>query len=97
MNIDNKLDILKQIKQVDAPPFLLTRIRQQIENLSNVEVPVKWKWAFAVSSVLILALNISILLQSNDQTEATSKTKANGIENVVNSMNLTTTNQLYNE
>ena len=95
MNIDNKLDILKQIKQVDAPPFLLTRIRQQIENLGNVEAPVKWKWAFAVSSVLILALNISILLKSNDKTEATSK--SGGIENVFKSMNLTTTNQLYNE
>lgn len=95
MNIDNKLDLLKQIKAVDAPPFLLTRIRQQIDNLNNVEAPVKWKWAFAVSAVLISALNISILFTSNDKTVVTDK--AAGIESVVSSMNLTNTNQLYNE
>ncbi|MGB4844141.1 MAG: hypothetical protein WBP16_06735 [Ferruginibacter sp.] len=95
MNIDNKLDLLKQIKAVDAPPFLLTRIRQQIDNLNNVEAPVKWKWAFAVSAVLIMALNISILFTSNDKTVDTDK--AAGIETVVSSMNLTNTNQLYNE
>lgn len=95
MNIDNKLDLLKQIKEVDAPPFLLTRIRQQIENLSNVEAPVKWKWAFAASAILILALNISVFFKSADTTASTAKNS--GIENVVNSMNLTTTNDLYNE
>lgn len=95
MNIDNKLDLLKKIKEVDAPPFLLTRIRQQIENLNNVEAPVKWKWAFAVSAVLILALNISILFTSSGKTVTTNK--ADGIESVVSSMNLTNTNQLYNE
>ncbi len=95
MNIDNKLDLLKQIKEVEAPLFLLTRIKQQIENLGNVEAPVNWKWAFAVSAVLILTLNISILFKSNDTTEVIGK--SGGIENVVKSMNLTTTNQLYNE
>lgn len=95
MNIDNKLDLLKQIKEVDAPPFLLTRIRQQIENLSNVEAPVKWKWAFAASAILILALNISVFFKSADTTAAAGKNS--GIENVVNSMNLTTTNDLYHE
>ncbi len=95
MNINTKLDLLKQIKQVDAPPFLLTRIRQQIDNLSNVEAPVKWKWAFAASAILILALNVSIFFKYDDTTASAGKNT--GIENVVNSMNLTTSNQLYNE
>jgi len=95
MNIDNKLDLLKQIKEVDAPPFLLTRIRQQIANLNNVEAPVKWKWAFAASAILILALNVSIFFKSDETTASTGKNTE--IENVVKSMNLTNSNNLYNE
>jgi len=95
MNIDDKLNLLKQIKEVDAPPFLLTRIRQQIDNLANVEAPVKWKWAFAASAIFIMALNVSILFKSNDTTVSAGKNA--GIENVVKSMNLTSTNNLYNE
>lgn len=93
MSIYKKLDLLKQIKEVDAPPFLLTRIRQQINNLGATEAPVKWKWAFALTSVVILAFNISILLTST--TSAT--TKNAGVENIVKSMNLSTQNDLYNE
>jgi hypothetical protein len=93
MNIDNKLNLLKQIKQVDAPPFLLTRIRQQIDNLGNVEAPVKWKWAFALTSIVIMMLNISIYLKANVFAEK----KTTGIENVINEMNLSTKNDLYNE
>lgn len=92
MNIDNKLDVLKEIKEVDAPPFLLTRIRQQIQSLQDAPAPVKWKWAFAVSTILVLALNISILFKSTD-----TQTTKPGIENVVKSMNLSSSNSLYNE
>jgi hypothetical protein len=93
MNIDKKLDLLKQIKEVDAPPFLLTRINQQINNPGNTGASLKWKWAFALASVVILALNISILL-----TASSTATKKNvGVESVVNAMNLSTQNDLYNE
>ena len=98
MNIDNKLDLLKQIKEVDAPPYLLTRIRQQIESSGAAQAPVKWKWAFAFAAVFILAFNISILLQTtanNKQSE--NITKKAGLENVISTMNLTTTNDLYHE
>ncbi len=93
MNIDNKLDLMKQIREVDAPPFLLTRIRQQIQNLDNVEAPVKWKWAFAVISVAILVFNVSIFLKTVNTTEG----KTTGIETVISSMNLAATNNIYNE
>lgn len=98
MNIDNKLDELKRIKQVDAPPFLLTRIRQQIQNLGEVEAPVKWKWAFAATSVLILALNISILIKSsrNDVGQDSAANKAT-IENVISSLNLSSAIDFYHE
>lgn len=93
MNIDNKLNLLKQIKEVEAPPFLLTRIRQRIQNFDDVEAPVSWKWAFAITSVLILVLNISFFLNSANSTEE----NTTGIETVVNSMHIATTNNIYNE
>jgi hypothetical protein len=93
MNIDNKLDLLKQIKEVDAPPFLLTRIRQRINNSGNAEAPVKWKWAFALTSIVIMMLNGTIFLKST----VTSEKKTTGVENVINGMNLSTKNDLYNE
>lgn len=93
MSIDKKLDSLKRIKAVDAPPFLLTRIRQRINNLGTAEAPVKWKWIFALTSVFVLTLNISILF-----TSSTAATKKNaGIDNIVNTMSLSSQNDLYNE
>ncbi len=92
MNIDKKLDLLKQIRQVDAPPFLLTRIRQQLHTLANTEAPVKWKWAFAVTAIVILALNVSILLKTSGSEE-----KNAGIKEVFTNMQLSPTNALYHE
>ena len=91
MNIDKKLDALKKIEQVDAPPFLLTRIKQQIQNLENASAPVKWRWAFAVIAVVIIALNLSVFFNNNITK------KSNGIETVVSTMQLSNTNALYNE
>lgn len=92
MNIDNKLNVLKGIKEVDAPPFLLTRIRQGIQSLQYAPAPVKWKWAFAGTAIIILALNLSIVFKTTDP-----QSTEPGIENVVKSMNLSSANNLYNE
>ena len=99
MNIDLQLERLKRIAKVDAPPFLLTRIKEQIRQKGLHEAPVQWRWAFAATAVLTLALNISILLSSMGTKNTTEKTASNnnGIENVVNSMNLSSNNNLYNE
>ncbi len=91
MNIDNKLDALKKIKTVDAPPFLLTRIKQRIQNLENVPAPVKWKFGFVASALIIIVLNVSVFLKSG------STTNNSGIDTVVSTMNLTNTNELYHE
>jgi hypothetical protein len=94
MDINKTLDLLKQIKQTEAPPFLLTRIKQQLQNLQHTEAPVKWKWAFAVSLIIILALNISTLSNSSGTIPVTENTEA---QNIVNSLNLSTQNDFYNE
>ncbi len=92
MNIDKKLDRLKEIKEVAVPPFLLTRIKQHIQSLQETPAPVKWKWAFAGTAIFILALNLSIVLKSSE-----TKSTEPGIENVVKSMHLSSSNNLYYE
>jgi hypothetical protein len=91
MNIDNKLDKLKGIRQVDAPPFLFNRIQQQIANLADAPAPVKWRVAFATAAIVLLVLNTGILLNSSSQSKAT------GVEQVVNSLQLSSSNDFYNE
>lgn len=93
MKIENKLDLLRQIKEVDAPPFLFTRIRQQVQNMQNIEAPLKWKWTFVLTSVLILILNVSAFLKQF----ATTQQNNSAIETVVNSINLATSNNIYHE
>ena len=48
MDIDKKLDLLKNIQSVDEPPFLLTRIRQRIQSLNCRLLPGvgngRWHW-----------------------------------------------------
>jgi hypothetical protein len=92
MNIDKKLDLLKQIRQVDAPPFLLTRIWQRLLMPADAEAPVKWKWAFAVTTFVILVFNISILFKTSGNEE-----KNTGIKEVFTTMQLSSTNELYHE
>jgi len=87
--IDNELAILQKMIAVEAPPFLLTRIKQRIVNAASEEVPRIWKLQFAVVGVLVLVLNVSLFLKAHRQSDS------EGIWNVVNGMNLSTNNSLY--
>jgi hypothetical protein len=95
MNLNNNhnIDILSQIKTVEAPPFLLTRIKQQIQNLNKNTVPLKWKWAFASAAILILTLNLTFFFKSTTFANY----KENKIEKVFNNMELSAKIDLYNE
>ncbi len=92
MNIDQKLEQLKQVQQVEAPHFLLTRIRQRIDNIHHAEAPLKWRWAFVSVGVLLLVLNLSIFLKVNKDRK-----QQPGIESYINAMNLSTSNDIYHE
>ena len=91
MNIDNKLDKLKGIREVEAPPFLFTRIQQQIANLADAPAPVKWRVAFVTAAIVLIVLNTGILLRSSSQS------KTQGLEQVVNSLQLSSSNDFYHE
>ncbi len=91
MNIDNKLEKLKKISRVDVPPFLFTRIKQSIDSINDAPVSVKWKFAFVASAIVLLALNIGMLSNfSKNKNEQ-------GLEQVVNSMQLSSSNDFYYE
>ncbi len=79
--------MLETIQRVEAPPFLLTRIRQQIANRQDAAVPTRWAWAAGLSFVLILALNIYAITGSSRGTRPQA--------NLVQTMDLYPHNSLY--
>lgn len=93
MDIDKELNKLRQIQEVEAPPFLLTRIHQRIKSLDNKPAPIKWKLAFVLSTVIILGLNLSMFFDKSD----VSQVSENGVALVVSSMALSNSNELYHE
>lgn len=59
------LDLLKQIKKVDAPPFLLTRIKQKIEASKPEKFSKSLSWSLGVSLAIVLGLNIVTIIHNN--------------------------------
>lgn len=91
MNLDKKLEKLKQITPVDAPPFLFTRIREQLPARISVDASAQWKWTFAATAVVILVLNTAIALKSTDAK------KDSGLQDLISHMHLSSSNNLYDE
>ena len=89
MQKDQSLDILDRIKPVEAPAFLLTRIRERINAIGSTVAPVQWKWAFAAGTLVLLLLNVGIIVKSGNAK------KTPGLEQVLTAMHLSTTNDLY--
>ncbi|MEY4905070.1 MAG: hypothetical protein RLZZ292_2885 [Bacteroidota bacterium] len=84
--MDKKLELLSQIETVEAPPFLFTRITQQIENERIHQFSPHVSWALGFSMVLILSLNIAVLLSSNTPSAPT---------NLAQTMHLLPKNDFY--
>lgn len=82
---------LRSIKKVDAPHFLLTRIEAKINsNLKNIVSTKKIAVGLAFTIVLILGNVIFFMQQSNTKI-------TNSEISIFESMNIVTSNQLYNE
>ena len=88
MSIDKKLDLLATINKVETPPFLFTRIKQKIHQLS-APAPIEWKFALAVFMMVILWINILILNKM--------KVPDNKTEQVFSSMQLSPSNYIYGD
>ncbi len=85
----NPIDLLEQIKKVDAPPFLLTRIKQKIENIQQASFSKGLSWSLVISLCMMLLLNIAVMIKYTNST--TSMQHAT----IAAAMNLLPTNSLY--
>jgi hypothetical protein len=59
--MEDKLNILSNLKKTEAPPFLYTRITQRIQTLQQAPASVKFKFAFAAAAAVVLLLNVWVL------------------------------------
>ena len=87
--IKEPLDILNEVKPVEAPAFLLTRIYARIE----AQVPVRFRpvvgWSISLGFCLVLLLNLSVLREQNTQRSGSGELKSFEF--------LTNSNDLYHE
>lgn len=89
MDINKEIESLKRIKRIEPPAFLLTRIMERVK--TNPQASLIWRLAFASISIIILCINVSILLSTSTPNDM------EGIEGIANTMELSTTNDLYYE
>lgn len=88
MQENDHIELLENIKKVDAPPFLFTRIEAKIAHVTSDKL--NWKWALSGLATLALVLTINITLSQNVVDEEPNN-------NIVSELNLSPTNQLYHD
>lgn len=92
MKQQEALQHLKKVGKVEAPPFLLTRIQAKIAARQVAQVPSSWKWAGALAFGTVLLLNL--LAVGSVQPSRDSRSQ---IETLADGLQLSGTNQLYDE
>lgn len=90
MDFDNKIELLRTIQKVDVPPFLFSRIEAGLQN-EVYQASKQWKLAFVVCSIIILFINVFMF------TNVSKVDSNNNASQVVSSMQLETSNQLYHD
>jgi hypothetical protein len=86
------LEELKKVRQVEVPPFVFTRIEAEIEKQEYVEMPRQWAWGLSLACSILLVINISFLMNSNENTVAQTEDT-----NLLEAVGLESSNQLYYE
>ena len=82
-----KLDILNEIKTVDAPSFLFNKISQRIENGKKMKVSPKLAYTVSLAFAVLLAINMTFVFKYSMQ-------KPNGSD-LIGSMHLIEDHSLY--
>jgi len=90
MKIEIKPELLRRVKKIDAPPFLLTRIQAKLRAAEAERVPVSWRWAVSLVFFLLLVSNFYFLKMEKTDHAAPAET-------LVVKLQLQCYNQLYNE
>ena len=78
---------LGNIQRVDAPPFLLTRIKEKIKTEPEIKVGMGWVLAGGMSLIMMLIMNVAIINRDSVKHPKT--------QNLIESMNLAPENTLY--
>jgi len=66
MHMEDFLKPLESIKQIEASPYLFTRIQQRIQNKLDNRVPMRTAYSMAASFVILLSINAFVLMQNNN-------------------------------
>jgi hypothetical protein len=90
MKPEEAFELLKEIKKVDAPPFMLTRIKQGIANYQLTTVSNGWVVKMAMGMLIIVAMNIGIVL-----SQSSNSNEQNQSEVILEHMKMNTSNELY--
>lgn len=81
------LEALENIKRVEAPPFLYTRILQKIVTLEKQVIPTKLAWVLSGFLTLVMLLNLFAILSQHGTSSDT--------ESLAQSLQLFSNNTLY--
>lgn len=84
--MEKELDILDRIGQVDAPPFLFTRIQEKVKAQLAERFTKKQAILCLVGMVVVIAINVFALRSSAPEPKE---------NDLVSGMNLSPSNQLY--
>lgn len=90
MKETDKLEHLKKVQKVEAPPFLWTRIQAQLNKAATERLSPTWQWAGALAFSLLLLLNWKALSTAARNTPPSVATLAAEVQ-------LQPTHQLYDE
>lgn len=85
--MENFLKPLESIKQVEAPPFLYTRIQQRIQKELSDHFSLQTAYSIAAIFVVLFALNILIMVNN--------RTSSVEVNNIAMSFHLMPDNNLY--
>ncbi len=83
--MEKELEILKTIKQVDAPPFLFTRIEEKIRVHASEYLNTKKTVLYLTGIVSVVVLNVWIIYGQKQESK----------QNIAAEMQLVESNQLY--
>ncbi len=86
--MEQTLDILNNIKEVDASPFLIIRIQQKIEIDKKNSISTPWVFSIAATIFILLCLNVFTIAK---------KPKINEVSSLAKNMNLINNDNFYNE
>ena len=89
----NELELLQQVKRVDTPPFLRTRIDARILQASEDSLSNGWVWSFAATVALLIVVNSMVFLSGTED----SSTSDTGAYTITQGMGINVSNQLYND